>query len=168
MVRTMKARLGEGYCVSVKIRVDSDLRLTDALVRNALHSGASLLTIHGRTRQQPSASHPVDLDAVRFAVECADACGMQSAWGTSPSDAWVVGEDGGCGGSVPCIVNGDIWTKRDADHARAATGARGAMSARGLLANPALFAGYTHTPKDAVATFVDNTMRWGLASSHLQ
>lgn len=134
MVRTIKGRVGEGYCVSVKIRIDEDLQRTDALVRNALHAGASMLTIHGRTRHQPSQSVPVNLDAVKFAVESANSCGLHTAIGTSPG--WPVGEDGGSGGLVPTVVNGDIWTRDDAIHHRKATGARGAMSARGLLANP--------------------------------
>ncbi|WFD30488.1 tRNA-dihydrouridine(20a/20b) synthase [NAD(P)(+)] [Malassezia sp. CBS 17886] len=165
MVKTCKARLGDGFCVSVKIRVDSDPARTDALVRNALHAGASLISIHGRTRHQASASHPVDLDAVRFAVEAANACGLHTALGTSPGDAWVVGEDGGAGGPVPCVVNGDIWTREDACVWRAKTGARGAMSARGLLANPALFAGYERTPKAAVQQFTDRAIMWGLHPS---
>lgn len=141
MVRAIKGRLGDGYCVSVKIRVDSDLRNTDALVRNALHAGASMITVHGRTRHQPSASHPVNLDAVKFAIDAANACGLHTARGTAPGDGWIL-EDGGAGGLVPTVVNGDIWTKDDAQHWRAATGARGAMSARGLLANPVRASSY--------------------------
>ncbi|WFD00524.1 tRNA-dihydrouridine(20a/20b) synthase [NAD(P)(+)] [Malassezia yamatoensis] len=135
MIRGVRSRLGDGYCVSVKIRVDSDLKNTDTLVRNALHAGASLITIHGRTRTQASASHPVNLESVRFAVEAAQSCGLQIARGTANGDAWIVA-DGGAGGRVPTVVNGDIWTLDDAVHARVQTGARGAMSARGLLANP--------------------------------
>ncbi|WFD34628.1 tRNA-dihydrouridine(20a/20b) synthase [NAD(P)(+)] [Malassezia cuniculi] len=160
MVRTIKARMADGFCVSVKIRIDEDLRRTDTLVRNALHAGASMLTIHGRTRTQPSQSYPVNLDGVKFAVESANACGLHTPIGTSPS--WSIGEDGGSGGIVPTVVNGDIWTREDAIQHRTATGARGAMSARGLLANPALFAGHATTPQDAVATFVDYAAKWGL------
>lgn len=174
MVRAIKSRLGDGYCVSVKIRVDSDLRNTDTLVRNALHAGASLLSIHGRTRTQPSASHPVDLDKIRFAVDAAQACGLHTAWGTAQGDAWVVA-DGGAGGSVPTVVNGDIWTHDDALAWRARTGARGAMSARGLLANPvrglliqALFSGYAKTPPEAVDAFVERAIAWGLPFSLMQ
>lgn len=159
MVRAVRARLGDGYCVSVKIRIDEDLRQTDTLVRNALHAGASVLTIHGRTRHQSSQSCPVDLDGVRFAVDTANACGLHAPIGTS---AWPIGEDGGSGGIVPTVVNGDVWTTEDAVYHRRATGARGAMSARGLLANPALFAGRAATPAEAVEIFTDYSVRWGL------
>ena len=173
MVHSVKARLGAGYCVSVKIRIDDDLAYvacvctdlcscTDALVRNALHAGASLITIHGRTREQSSAADPVNLDGVRFAIEAANACGLQTAHGMSPC------EDGGAGGVAPCVVTGDIWTVDDAHEWRVRTGARGAMSARGLLANPALFAGYTRTPRKAVAGFVQRAIAWGLPTALFQ
>lgn len=168
MVRTVKDRLGHAYCVSVKIRIDADLRRTDTLVRNALHAGASLITIHGRTMHESSASDPVHLDAVKFAVDCANACGLQTARGTSPNDAWVWAEDGGSGGCAACIVNGDIWTNDDAVEWRRYTGARGAMSARGLLVNPALFAGEPRTPPEAITRFVDHALSWGLPTSFLQ
>lgn len=124
--------------------------------------------MHGRTRHQSSASDPVNLDAVKFAIECANACGLQTARGTSPSDAWVHGEDGGAGGLAPCVVNGDIWTRDDAQAWRAYTGARGAMSARGLVANPALFSGAPRTPPAAVVDFVDKSLLWGLPTALLQ
>lgn len=168
MVRAVKGRLGDAYCMSVKIRIDEDLRLTDTLVRNALHAGASFITIHGRTRTESSASDPVHLDGVKFAVEAANACGLQSARGTSPGDAWMWAEDGGAGGLAPCVVNGDIWSLSDAYEWRKRTGARGAMSARGLLANPALFAGAEHTPREAVRRFVNNAVSWSLLPSLMQ
>lgn len=142
-------------------------RRTDTLVRNALHAGASFITIHGRTRHESSGSDPVHLDAVQFAVDCARTCGLQTARGTSPGDAWTWAEDGGAGGFAPCVVNGDIWSNEDAMAWRAYTGARGAMSARGLLANPALFAGEPHTPREAVRRFVDYAMKWSLPTSLL-
>ncbi|PWN50875.1 FMN-linked oxidoreductase [Violaceomyces palustris] len=163
MVRSVKARLGESYCVSVKIRVDSDLRLTDQLVRTALHAGASLLTIHGRTRHQAS-SHPVNLDAIKFAVDAANACGLRTAWGSSGGGASAFA-DGGSGGYVPCVANGDVWSLDEAIEWRSRTGTRGAMSARGLLANPALFAGYEKTPPEAVALFTQLATSWGMVSA---
>lgn len=105
---------------------------------------------------------------MKFAIECANACGLQTARGVSPGDAYVQGEDGGAGGLAPCVVNGDIWTRDDAQAWRARTGARGAMSARGLLANPALFSGASRTPPAAVADFVDKSLLWGLPPALLQ
>ena len=167
MVRTVKARMGSDFCVSVKIRIDPDLRLTDALVRNALHAGASILQIHGRTRWMSSASHPVDLDGIKFAVDSANSCGFRTSWG-SKGGAAARFADGGSGGLVPCVANGDVWTLDDAIHHRKVTGCKGAMSARGLLANPALFSGYDKTPSEAVGFFHRVATTWGLHTGLIQ
>ncbi|CDS02003.1 related to tRNA dihydrouridine synthase [Sporisorium scitamineum] len=167
MVRALKARMGSDFCVSVKIRIDPDLRLTDALVRNALHAGASVLQIHGRTRWQSSAGHPVDLEGIKFAVDSANACGFRTSWG-SKGGAAARFADGGSGGLVPCVANGDVWTLADAINYRKTTGCRGAMSARGLLANPALFSGYDQTPSEAVGLFHNLATTWGLHTALIQ
>lgn len=80
-------------------------------MRTAIAAGADILTIHGRTRHQSSAGHPVNLDAIRFAVDSAK-------------------------GDVPCIANGDVFTVAEAEEARKRCNVQGVMSARGLLANP--------------------------------
>ncbi|KAJ9478832.1 tRNA-dihydrouridine(20a/20b) synthase [NAD(P)+] [Pseudozyma hubeiensis] len=166
MVRAVKARMGSDFCVSVKIRIDPDLRLTDALVRNALHAGASVLQVHGRTRWQ-SSSEPVDLDGIKFAVDAANSCGFRTSWG-SKGGAAARFADGGSGGLVPCVANGDVWTLDDAMHYRKTTGCKGAMSARGLLANPALFSGYDQTPPEAIGFFHKVATTWGLHTGLIQ
>ncbi|KAK4053607.1 tRNA dihydrouridine synthase [Microbotryomycetes sp. JL221] len=137
LVRATKQRLGWNFPVSVKIRVDPDLALTNQLVRTAIEAGADILTVHGRTRHQQSQSHPVNLDSIKFAIECAK-------------------------GDVPCVANGDVFTLNEANKSREHTGARGAMSARGLLANPALFAGFNETPFEAVSRFLQISTSCGL------
>lgn len=111
LVRSTKQRLGWSFPVSVKIRVDPDLTLTNELVRTAIAAGADILTVHGRTRHQSSSGHPVNLESIKFAVDCAE-------------------------GELPCVANGDVFTLEDAEETRRRCGVRGVMSARGLLANP--------------------------------
>ena len=82
-------------------------RLTDQLVKTAIHANVSHITIHGRTRHQAS-TEPVSLPGIKFAVESAM-------------------------GQVPCVANGDLWTLEDATKMREDTGVRGVMGARGLL-----------------------------------
>ncbi|KAL7421808.1 tRNA dihydrouridine synthase [Cryptotrichosporon argae] len=135
MVRAVHDRLGWDWPVSIKIRIDPDLKLTDQLVRTALAAHVSHITIHGRTRHQPS-TDPVSVPGIRFAVESV-------------------------GGCVPCVANGDLWDLADAEKMRD-TGVRGVMAARGLLANPALFAGYTLTPQHAVEHFTRLSTSYGL------
>ncbi|WVQ99364.1 hypothetical protein IAU59_006497 [Kwoniella sp. CBS 9459] len=136
MVRCVKDRMGWDWPVSIKIRVDPDLKLTEQLIRTALQANISHLTIHGRTRHQSSAD-PVNLDGIKFAVETVN-------------------------GQVPCSGNGDIWELSDAVHMREKTGVSGVMGARGLLANPALFAGYSTTPSHCVSQFISLSTSYGL------
>ncbi|WVN88276.1 uncharacterized protein L203_103479 [Cryptococcus depauperatus CBS 7841] len=135
MVRAAKDRMGWEWPVSIKIRIDPDPKCTEQLISNALQAGVSHLTIHGRTRYQPS-TDPVNLPGIKFAVECVK-------------------------GHVPCVANGDLWELEDAKRMRAETGAEGVMAARGLLANPALFAGYDKTPKHCVSQFINLGLDYG-------
>lgn len=96
----------------MEIALTVPYRLTETLIRTAAQAGASVITVHGRTRHQSSAGTPVNLDAIKHAVEFAKPL------------------------SLPIVANGDIWSKADADRVRAVCGVRGVMSARGLLANP--------------------------------
>ncbi|KLT42981.1 FMN-linked oxidoreductase [Cutaneotrichosporon oleaginosum] len=139
MVRCVHGRMGWDWPVSIKIRVDPDLRRTEQLVRTALAAGVSHVTVHGRTRHQAS-TEPVSLDKLAFAVECVR-------------------------GEVPTVANGDLWDLADAQRMRAQCGVHGVMAARGLLANPALFAGYDRTPVHAVENFVNLGVDYGFIFS---
>ncbi|KAF8734058.1 Dihydrouridine synthase (Dus), partial [Rhizoctonia solani] len=127
LVRAAKDRLGWDYSVSIKVRVDSDLKRTQQLMETgrkiyahawsltyshflAVHAGASYITVHGRTRQQAS-TVPVNLPAISFARECVK-------------------------GDLPVVANGDAWSNVENEIIRRETGCESVMSARGLLANP--------------------------------
>ncbi|GAA5889509.1 hypothetical protein JCM5296_005971 [Sporobolomyces johnsonii] len=137
LVRATKQRLGWEFPVSVKIRVDDDLSLTNELVSTIIAAGADILTVHGRTRHQSSSGFPVNLDAIAFAASCAK-------------------------GAVPVVANGDVFSKDDAEETRRRTGVQGVMAARGLLANPALFAGHDKTPFSAIQRFIALSTSHGL------
>lgn len=137
LVRATKQRVGWGFPVSVKIRVDDDVSRTHELVTTAVAAGADYITIHGRTRHQSSSGHPVNLPAIKVAAQFAE-------------------------GKIPVVANGDVFSWEDAQRTRRETGVRGIMSARGLLANPALFAGHEHTPIRAVEEFLEISTRTGL------
>jgi hypothetical protein len=92
--------------------------------------GAFLIGLLGSTLSLPlhvdqPSTQPVDLPAISFASTLV-------------------------AGRVPTVANGDAWTFDDVKMIREETGVQGVMAARGLLANPALFAGYDSTPKEAV------------------
>ncbi|KAJ2719355.1 tRNA dihydrouridine synthase [Coemansia sp. Benny D115] len=132
MVRAVKSAV-DTPC-SVKIRKHpTDPRITIDLVRRAEMMGVDWITIHGRTRHQNS-TEPVDYDIIRLVKESV---------------------------SVPVLANGGIFNLADADEMYDRTGVDGVMSARGLLQNPALFAGYEHTPFECVEKYVNYALAYG-------
>ncbi|KAK4689067.1 tRNA-dihydrouridine synthase 4, partial [Tremellales sp. Uapishka_1] len=138
MIRSVHGRLGWDFGVSIKIRIDPDPKMTEQLIKLALQTNVSHITIHGRTRFQAS-TEPISMEGIKFAVECV-------------------------GGAVPTMANGDVWEYADGDRLRKDTGVRGVMGARGLLANPALFAGYKRTPRHAVENFCNLSVDYGFIS----
>ncbi len=95
--------------------------------------GVDWITVHGRTAKQKS-SEPVDLEAIQTIVSSV---------------------------SVPVFANGDIFTLNDAETTVEQTGVKGVMAARGLLDNPALFAGYDHTPLECIEKYVRLAIGYG-------
>lgn len=85
MVRAVKERCGEGFCVSVKIRVHNDVEETRRFVRIVEEAGVDYITVHGRTKNTRS-SEPVDLEKIRAVKEVA---------------------------AVPVLANGDVWSAED-------------------------------------------------------
>ncbi|PLW12609.1 hypothetical protein PCASD_17145 [Puccinia coronata f. sp. avenae] len=132
LVRSIKATCGEDYPVSIKIRIDDELRNTSQLIKTAVHANVSMITVHGRTRRQAS-SHPVNLEGIKFAREEAES---------------------GSNGAIPVVANGDVFTLEDARKTRKFCGVHGVMSARGLQENPALFAGYDRIPLAGIERFL--------------
>lgn len=125
MVRTCARRLPD-LPVSIKIRIDADLRRSVELAQNAERMGASWIAVHGRLTKQRS-STPPNLDAIRAIVDAV---------------------------SVPVIANGDIDGIDAAMRVKKATGACGVMAARALLENPAAFAGHATTPIECVDEYI--------------
>ncbi len=99
--------------VTVKFRTGWDETSINAplFAKVAEENGASLICIHGRTRQQMYAP-PIDLDTIA-AVKCAV--------------------------SIPVVGNGGIETADDAMEMLNKTGCDGLMIARGAMGNPWLF-----------------------------
>ena len=83
-------------------------------------AGASLITIHGRVRDDYYSGEP-NYQAIEQAKNSV---------------------------SIPVIANGGIFTKEDAQKMIENTGADGVMLARGAIANPFLSSVLTNTPND--------------------
>jgi tRNA-dihydrouridine synthase 4 len=155
MVRGVKARLGQEFCVSVKIRIHADLRffwcrlgLTDRetveLVRRVESVGVDFISVHGRLKNQRS-STPPNLDAielVKSTVQC------------------------------PVVANGDVYSLKDVETIVEKTKVDGkwglegwlivgVMAARGILENPGLYAGFESTPWGCVERYVNYALSYG-------
>lgn len=103
-----------GKAVSVKFRIglNGEKPVTRDFARLAEDSGADMITVHGRTRDQMYAGE------VNFGEIAAAKRAVQ----------------------IPVIANGGVFTPADADRLLDQTGADGVMVARGAMTNPFLFA----------------------------
>ncbi|KAK0383210.1 hypothetical protein NLU13_9123 [Sarocladium strictum] len=146
----------KGRSVSVKIRVHDDLRKTmdflDTVIGDPNNRLVDWVTIHPRTRNTPSTT-PIFTDALEILTTkysktlpillSGDIFDINSLpFASFPSTASADGADSAAAPALPST-----------------TGLSGFMSARGLLANPALFAGNTSTPWEAVEEFMCRVMR---------
>ncbi|CAJ0579326.1 unnamed protein product, partial [Mesorhabditis spiculigera] len=106
------------YCrlpVSCKIRIRECRQQTVQYARRLVDAGASMLTVHGRTREMKGAETGIaDWSRIKDVVDAVD---------------------------VPVIGNGNIQMAGDVERCMAETGVVGVMSAEGILNNPLLFTG---------------------------
>lgn len=102
--------------VTAKIRILETKEKTLAYVKNVLKAGASIITVHGRTREMKGHKTGLaDWSVIRFLRE------------NLPSDTVI-------------FANGNILKNEDIGLCLEATGADAIMSAEGNLHNPAIFA----------------------------
>ncbi|GMT00388.1 hypothetical protein PENTCL1PPCAC_22562 [Pristionchus entomophagus] len=115
------------YCklpISAKIRIREDREQTKEYARRLVNAGATMLTVHGRTREMKGVNTGLaDWTRIREVVEVVD---------------------------VPVIANGNIQMGGDVDRCMTETGAKAVMAAEGILYNPYLFEG-THPVSYKVA-----------------
>lgn len=117
IVRTMDAELAVPVTCKIRLLRPEPEYLQDTLnlARRLEAAGASLLTVHGRTKEMKGQhTGPVDWEAVKM---------IKSQMG------------------IPVFVNGGIETFEDVERCLALTGADGVMSSEGLLEMPSLFSG---------------------------
>lgn len=135
MIRAVKAILQDGKSMSIKIRIHKDLDETIEFVRKVKAAGVDFITVHARTRSQRS-STPPDFEALKILKRKLP--------------------------DLLMLANGDVYTTKDARRIVDVTGVEGVMAARGILENPCLFAGYEHTPIEAVTKFMHYATCTGL------
>lgn len=115
IVRTVSA--GLKIPVTCKTRLYTDFERSVRLAETLYQAGASMLTIHGRTREQKQQlTGQVNWDMLRQLKEH-------------------------FGNKVPIVANGGVQFLEDVYKCIETTGADGVMSSEGVLENPSLFAG---------------------------
>lgn len=111
---------GKVITVKTRIGIKKGDNFASEFAKMAEGAGASLITIHGRVRDDYYSGEP-NYQAIEQAKNSV---------------------------SIPVIANGGIFTKEDAQKMIENTGADGVMLARGAIANPFLASVLTNTPKN--------------------
>lgn len=113
LIRTLHENLD--VPVTAKIRILETKEATLAYAKNVLDAGASILTVHGRRREQKGHLTGIaDWEYIRYLRE------------NLPKETVI-------------FANGNILRHEDIEKCLAATGADGVMSAEGHLSDPAIF-----------------------------
>ncbi|KAF5026775.1 hypothetical protein F66182_1129 [Fusarium sp. NRRL 66182] len=158
----------KGRSVSVKIRIHNDLRQTmdflDTVIGHAQNRLVDWITIHPRTRSTSSTT-PIKTEALEILTAkyagtlpillSGDVFDLR----TLPFQPTI-----NTNNDTPLLPTLDKLALNDTNSAvnmprPSNTHLSGFMSARGLLANPAIFAGYSACPWEAVETFMYNVTR---------
>jgi tRNA-dihydrouridine synthase 1 len=120
--------------VTCKIRCLPELKDTLDLVSKIVQSGCSLLTVHGRTKEQNK--------------ERVGACN----WDAIKAIKEMV--------KIPVFANGGIYNHQDVLDCMEYTGVDGVMSSESLLENPALFSGEIHDLDKLAFEYLDLWKEW--------
>ncbi|KAK7421030.1 tRNA dihydrouridine synthase [Neonectria punicea] len=175
----------KGRSVSVKIRIHDDLRKTmdflDTVIGDPQNRLVDWVTIHPRTKSTPSTT-PIRTEALEILIAkyagtlpillSGDIFDINSL----PLQPTITTNDAPHTSLATLTLNSSLDTVTTAyskpTPSPSNTNLSGFMSARGLLANPALFAGHSACPWEAVETFMCNVTRcplpFKLTLHHLQ
>ena len=129
-----RQRIDNEFPCEIKIRILEDLRKTVDMCQQAEHSGVAWITVHGRTPKQRK--DPVDYEAIKVIKQSVQ---------------------------IPIVANGDIKTEADVHKIKEITNVDGVMAAQGMLNNPAMYAGYSITPKKCVKDWLDISLSLGIS-----
>ena len=132
--KIVKECVKSGKIITVKFRIgiDDTRLITAEFAKRMEGAGASLITIHGRTKEKVYAGevHFEEIAAAKNAVK------------------------------IPVIANGGVFSEQDADKLMQETGADGVMVARAALFDPQIFCEITKTPKENRLQMFEKQMKW--------
>ena len=123
-----------GKIITVKFRIGitDDKLVTAEFAKRMEGAGASLITIHGRTKDK------IYTGDVNFAEIAAAKKAVQ----------------------IPVIANGGVFSNADAERLMSETGADGVMVARAVLFNPQIFCELTGEPTESKLEMFRKQLKW--------
>lgn len=123
-----------GKTVTVKFRIGIDEQhiIASEFAKRMEGAGASLITIHGRTKDKVYAGE-VDYASIAAAKGAV---------------------------KIPIIANGGVFSEEDADKLMDRTGADGIMVARAALFNPQIFCEITKTEQESKLSMFEKQLKW--------
>ncbi|MBE5747761.1 MAG: tRNA-dihydrouridine synthase family protein [Clostridiales bacterium] len=132
--KIVKECVKSGKIITVKFRIGitEDHLITAEFAKRMEGAGASLITVHGRTKDKIYAGE------VNFAEIAAAKSAVR----------------------IPVIANGGVFSNEDAEKLINETGADGVMVARAALFNPQLFCDLTGTPKENKLEMFEKHLKW--------
>ncbi|MBE7100136.1 MAG: tRNA-dihydrouridine synthase family protein [Clostridiales bacterium] len=132
--KIVKECVKSGKTITVKFRIgiNEDSLVTEEFAKRMEGAGASLITIHGRTKDKIYAGD------VNFA-EIAKAKNAVK---------------------IPVMANGGVFSNEDAERLMKETGADGVMVARAALFDPQIFCALTGTPTESRKEMFEKQMKW--------
>ena len=130
----VKECVKSGKIITVKFRigVSPDKIITEEFAKRMEGAGASLITIHGRTKDKIYAGD-VNFEEIAKAKQAV---------------------------KIPVIANGGVFSNEDAETLLRETGADGVMVARASLFNPQIFCELTDTPAENKGEMFRKQLEW--------
>lgn len=132
--KIVKECVKSGKVITVKFRIGitEEKLITAEFAKRMEGAGASLITVHGRTKDKVYAGE------VNFAQIAAAKRAVK----------------------IPVIANGGVFSNADAEKLLSETGADGVMVARAALFDPQIFCALTDTPTESKLSMFEKQLKW--------
>ena len=130
----VKECVKSGKIITVKFRIgiDENRLITTDFARRMQDAGASLITVHGRTKDKIY-SGEVNFKEIASAKKAV---------------------------SIPVVANGGVFSITDAERLFNETGADGIMVARATLFHPQIFCELTGAPTESKLSMIEKQLKW--------
>ncbi|MBO5363485.1 MAG: tRNA-dihydrouridine synthase [Clostridia bacterium] len=118
---------GKAITVKFRIGIDETSLVSEEFAKRMAGAGASLLTVHGRTKDKVYAGE-VNTEQIAKAVRAVE---------------------------IPVVANGGVFSKADGERLMKETGAAGVMVARAALFDPQIFADFASLERESKRTMFE-------------